>query len=168
MEKTRTRSSWLIVFVELTGFDAQSRRTDDEDLADTIDAFYERVASAVTAAGGKTVKFIGDAALVVFPDHSADAGARMLLELKPDIDRLMSERGWNCEMVAKADFGAAVAGEFGPAADKRFDVIGRTVNSAASLEASGITISVAAFERLSPDVRSQFAKHTSSTYRATA
>jgi class 3 adenylate cyclase len=165
---TKTRSSWLIMFIELAGFDAQSRRIDDIELADTIDAFYQRVANAITTAGGRTVKFIGDAALAVFPEKSADSGVRMLLELKPQIDRLMIERGWDCQMVAKADYGTAVAGEFGPDEDKRFDVIGRTVNSAASLTTSGITLSVEAFERLPADLQSRFAKDTPTTYRATA
>ena len=157
---TRQRTPLLIVFLDLTRFAAQSQRTDDSEIADTLDAYYERVAKGVEGAGGTIVKFIGDAALAVFPEDGADAGVRMLLDLKPVVDHFMAERGWDCRLIAKVHFGDVIAGQFGPQGNKRFDVVGRAVNTAAVLETAGVTLSVEAFRQLSGEMRQHFKKHT--------
>ena len=84
----------------------------------------------------------------------------MLVTLKDAVDRAMARRGWECRLVAKAHFGPVIAGAFGVADDKRHDVAGKTVNVAASLEATGVTLSVEAFRKLSPPTRKRFKKHT--------
>jgi hypothetical protein len=48
MTETRSETSLLIAFVDLTRFAAQSQRTSDRDLAETIDAYYEHVEAAVS------------------------------------------------------------------------------------------------------------------------
>jgi len=154
----RTRQRLLIAFVDFTLFKEQSNRVSDAKIADTMDEYYTRVASAVRSAGGTVVKFIGDATLIVFPESAADAGVRMLIELKPALDRFMAERNWECRLHAKAHVGEVVAGPFGPAGDTRFDVIGRAVNTTAMLKTDGITLSAEAFEQLSPGLRKRFAK----------
>src|SRR5262249_28118424 len=139
----------------------QSQRVEDFEIADTIDRYYERVANAVAAAGGTTVKFIGDAALVVFPRHAVDAGIRALFDLKASVDRFMAERGWECRLEAKVHFGEVIAGQFGPDGAARFDVIGRAVNDTAMLSKSaGINLSREAFRQLSPDLQQRFTQHS--------
>jgi adenylate cyclase len=157
---SRARSHFLIVFLDLTRFAAQGHRSDDEELASTLDEYYERVARAVSRAGGRTVKFIGDAALLVFPETQADAGVDMLLALKEEIDDFFASRSWECRMNAKVHFGDVVAGDFGPPGDKRFDVVGRAVNTAAVLASQGVTLSADAFRTLGPALRRRFRKHT--------
>ena len=61
----RAPTPLLIVFADLTRYSAQSLRVSDEELAQTMDAHYERVAARIESAGGRVVKFIGDAALDV-------------------------------------------------------------------------------------------------------
>ena len=156
----RTRTSVLIVFLDLTRFAAQSQRVEDDELASTLDDYYERIASAVRVAGGRTVKFIGDAALLVFPEAHVNDGVKLLLSLKPAVDRFFTDRGWECRMNAKVHFGDVMAGEFGPEDDRRFDVIGRAVNTTAVLQSQGITLSVDAFRQLGPELRQAFKKHT--------
>ena len=63
-------------------------------------------------------------------------------------------------LAATLHFGTAVAGPFGSAGNKRHDVIGKVVNTAALLDSSGVTLSVAAFRKLSPPLRRRFKKHT--------
>jgi class 3 adenylate cyclase len=150
----------LIAFLDLTRFAAQSMRVEDVEIAESLDWYYERVSRAIAAAGGRTVKFIGDATLAVFPESAVDSGVRMLLELKPDVDRFFAEKGWECRVLAKVHFGEVVAGDFGPHDDRRFDVIGRAVNTTAMLDAIGVTLSAEAFRKLSPELRKQFKKHT--------
>jgi class 3 adenylate cyclase len=72
----------------------------------------------------------------------------------------MAGRGWDCRLTAKAHYGVVVAGPFGPPEAARFDVIGKAVNTAAMLDGAGVTLSVAAFRRLSPHLRRRFKKHT--------
>jgi adenylate cyclase len=150
----------LIAFLDFTEFKEQSMRVEDSEIAETLDAFYALVARDVGAAGGNVVKFIGDAALVVFPASAVDAGVRALLELKPSLDRFMLDRNWDCRLEVRIHFGEVIAGQFGPEGDKRFDVIGRNVNAAAMLKPNGITVSADAFHKLSPGLQKHFKAHT--------
>jgi len=156
----------LIMFIDLSAFSAVSQRVDDGQICELLDTFYERVARIMATAGGRVVKFIGDAALVVFPEPAIDTGVRALLELKEDVDRAMSARGWECRLSARAHFGTAIAGEFGPDDDRRYDVVGRAVNATAMIRSSGaITLSGEAFHRLSSELRPSFKEHaTAPTY----
>jgi adenylate cyclase len=160
MLEPRQESPFLIAFVDLTRYMAQSQRVGDAELADTIDEYYRQVSATVEKAGGRVVKFIGDAALVIFREDGVDRGVQALLDLKDSVDRLMDARGWECRLTVKAHFGTAVAGAFGPSGGQRFDVIGKAVNVAASLDGSGVTLSVTAFHKLGPDLRRRFKKHT--------
>jgi class 3 adenylate cyclase len=145
MPEPRAVASLLVAFVDLTRFAAQSQRVDDVELADTIDAYYEHVGAAV---------------LIVFEADQVDRGVEALLGLKESIDRLMTQRGWECRLVAKAHFGTAIAGLFGVVGDKHHDVIGKAVNTTVALDGSGVTLSVAAFRKLGPVLRRRFKKHT--------
>ncbi len=150
----------LIAFADLTRYAAQSLTVSDAVLADTVDALYHRVAARIEAAGGRVVKFVGDATLVVFAAEDVDAGVAALLELKREVDDWFTTIGWECRMMVKVHFGAAIAGPFGAAATRRFDVIGKAVNTAAMLDATGVALSAEAFRQLGPELRKRFKKHT--------
>ena len=51
-----------------------------------LDKFYGLVGDAVDDAGGKVVKFMGDAALMVFPEDSTREAVEALRTLKADAD----------------------------------------------------------------------------------
>jgi class 3 adenylate cyclase len=151
----------LIVFVDLTRYAVESQRRPDTETAKMLDRFYEMVGAAVSDSGGTLVKFIGDAALIAFPEDRVNAGVKMLLSLKETGDRLMSECGWECRLNIRVNFGPVIAGPFGAQGSKRFDIIGKAVNVAAMLDrSSGISLSGEAFRRLGPELRHQFKKHT--------
>jgi len=152
--------SLLVAFTDFTRFAAQAERLDDGEVARVMDAYYELAGRTLAAAGGRVVKFIGDATLAVFPADAVDRGVVALLELKDAADRLMVDRGWESRLTVKAHFGPVVAGHFGVESDKRYDILGETVNVTARLEASGVALSVEAFRQLGPDVRQRFKKHT--------
>jgi len=160
MAPARATTPLLVVFLDLTRFTAQTLRTDDAEVADTLDAHYERVGDAIRKAGGNLVKFIGDAALAVFPESAVDTGVTMLLDLKDEVDHAMAARNWECRLGVKAHFGPVVAGLFGERDAKRYDVIGKTVNTAAVLESRGVTLSAEAFRTLGSETRKRFKKHT--------
>jgi class 3 adenylate cyclase len=159
MAAIRSEVPLLIAFVDLTRFAAQSQRTDDLELAETIDAYYEHVGATVRAGGGSVVKFQGDGALIVFPATAVNRGVEALLALKDSVDDLMARRGWECRLIAKVHFGTVIAGSFGAVGDKRPDVIGKAVNVAAMLDSTGVTLSAETFRKLGSDVRARFKKH---------
>jgi class 3 adenylate cyclase len=150
----------LIAFADLTHYGAESSRLDDRRLAEIMDEFYERVSARIEAGGGTVVKFLGDAALVVFPEERVDHGIAALLELKREIDAFFEDLGWPSRLLVKAHFGTVVAGPFGAARDKRFDLVGRNVNIAATLDTRSFALSVEAFRQLAPETRKRFKKHT--------
>ena len=150
----------LIAFVDLTGFARQAASIGDDETAAVLDGWYERCAACVTAAGGRVVKFIGDAALIVFDEKDADAGVEALLALKADADEHFARAGWPCRANVKAHVGPCVAGAYGAAGDKRYDVIGKSVNTAAMLDSNGVALSVEAFRAIGPALRQRFKKHT--------
>jgi class 3 adenylate cyclase len=157
---SRSEVPLLIAFADLTRFAAQSARLSDTELAETMDAHYERVCSRVEAAGGKVLKFIGDAALIVFPEAAADAGVEALLALKEDADAWFESHGWECRLFVKVHFGSAIVGPFGGRSEKKLDVLGKAVNAAAMLDSTGVALSAEAFRKLSPEMRKRFKKHT--------
>jgi|SRR5262245_20593385 len=160
MPEIRSETPLLVAFLDLTRFGTQSQRVEDAELAEVLDAYYEQVGAAIQEAGGRVVKFVGDGAVITFAEDRVDQGVEALLALKDSVDRAMARRGWECRLIAKAHFGRVVAGPFGPARDKRHDVIGKTVNAAALLDSTGVTLSVTAFRRLGPAARRHFKKHT--------
>jgi adenylate cyclase len=156
----RVELSLLVGFIDLTGFALQSTRVADDELAGVIDGYYQLIAERVSASAGRVVKYIGDGALVVFDAEHTDRAVETLLELKLLIDRYFETLGWACRATVKVHAGTAIAGPYGPPDDRRFDVIGKAVNTAAMLDASGVALSVEAFRKLSPALRQRFKKHT--------
>ena len=152
------------LLVAVTSFNRYTAQVDglaDLDVARVMGEYYELAAATITAAGGRVVKFIGDATLTVFPSEDVDRGVLALLELTSAADRFMTERGWNCHLVVKAHYGTVAHGHFGAGSDRHYDVLGKGVNIAFRLESSGgVTLSVEAFRQLGPDVRARFKKHT--------
>lgn len=150
----------LVAFVDLTRYAVQIERLDDLDVAAVMTDYYELVGRATRAAGGRVIKFVGDAAIVAFPAASVDTGVLALLDLKIEVDRFMAARQWECTLIVGAHYGSVAAGLFGEGEDQRYDVLGKTVNLAARLETNGVALSVEAFRQLSPAVRQRFKKHT--------
>jgi adenylate cyclase len=153
--------SLLVVFTSFNRYTAETARLEDAQVARVMNAYYELAGSAIRGAGGQVVKFIGDATLATFPTEEADRGILGLLDLKDAADRFMTEQGLDCRLVVKVHSGPVIAGTFGAGPDQRYDVLGKTVNVAARLEASnGVALSAEAFRRLGPDARKRFKKHT--------
>ena len=150
----------LVAFIDLMGYAMQCTRVDDSEVANVIDGYYEVVAAAVTRAGGRVVKNMGDGVLIVFDVGDSDRGVIALLELKDEVDRYLAEQRWECRVTIKVHVGTAIAGPYGARDDKRFDVIGKAVNTTAMLDASGVALSAEAFRKLAPETRQRFKKHT--------
>ena len=148
----------VIAFVDLTYFEKQGHQVGARDLADTIDEYYERVGIEVAKANGTLIKFIGDAALMVFSPADLDQAIEMLLGLKPAVDGFMQQVGWQSRLTARAHLGSVMAGPFGLRHSKQLDVIGAAVNAAARLRSTGVTVSQSVYDRLRDDLKVRFRK----------
>jgi adenylate cyclase len=148
------RTPMLVAFIDLARFQISSRRLSDEALAELVQDYYERVTDGLKGAGGRIVKFMGDGVLAVFPVDRASQAARTLLLLKQEIDARLAKRMFASTLVIRVNAGDVMAGEYGPKADRRFDVIGSAVNRAAAMRYSeGMSLTPAAYEKL--DARTQ-------------
>ncbi|HUH04421.1 MAG TPA: adenylate/guanylate cyclase domain-containing protein [Kofleriaceae bacterium] len=154
----RAPARLLIAFIDLTRFTACVMRTEAAVLADIVDVYYRRVGARVSSSGGRVVKFIGDAVLIVFPEQHIDAGVEALLDIKAEVDAWLRSIGWDARAIVKVHVGTPIAGPFGPS--EVFDVIGADVNISATLESLGFALSAEAFRALSPASRKRFKKHT--------
>jgi adenylate cyclase len=150
----------LIAFADLTGFTVTARRLKSTDLAAFVQSHYERTTARIEGAGGRVVKYIGDAALICFPENLAGTGILTLLEYKRETDRWLASVGYPGQVVVKAHVGTVIAGDYGTGSSARFDIIGAEVNLTAVMESRGFALTAQAFRALGPEGRSHFKKHT--------
>ncbi len=94
VSSARAETALLIVFADLTRFMVNSRSTPAGALAELFDGYYRHAEDLVSTAGGRLVKFMGDAFFAVWPEERAGAGAAALPALKRDIDAWWAARGW--------------------------------------------------------------------------
>jgi class 3 adenylate cyclase len=149
----------IICFLDLSDFARAASHREETEIAEMIDAYYERIADAAARAGGTVVKFIGDGALLAFPVDRADEALTALLDLRSQVDDWLRSDGWSSHLLVKAHSGPVVAGDYGPRDAKRFDVIGNVVNVAARLPRP-FHISPQFFRLLAPETRQRLKKHT--------
>ena len=150
----------LVAFFDLTRYARETKGYDTRQLFALMSDYYEWVGERIEGAGGVVVKFIGDAALVVFAEERVDAGLLALLALKEEGDRWLGQRGLQTQHIVKAHFGPVICGPIGTRADKRFDVFGETVNIAATLRSNGLACTPQLFRKLAPEMRKRLKKHT--------
>lgn len=158
--ESRAEVSRIIAFIDIAGYTPNARKRSNAELAAFHDGFYSIVAQAATASGGRVVKYLGDGALLTWPDTGADSAVKAMLGLRNAARRWMGERGWHTDLVVKVHAGDVVEGPFGPPEDRRHDVIGDAVAVTARLDTRSFAISAEAFRRLAPLTRQLFKKHT--------
>jgi len=132
----------------------------DEEIFRFLDSYYEFVGDTVASGKGRVVKFMGDASFMVFPETHADDGVRTLLTLHDEGNKLLAKLGFGCRHHIRAHFGPAWHGELGARGEKRFDVVGSTVNTMFLLKTSVFAITPEAFRKLNGETRKLFKKHS--------
>ncbi len=118
MRPTRLGDPAVITFLDLTGFTALTEEQGDEAAAEVAERLTEAVRERVAGAGGKTVKFMGDGALLHF--HDPESAVRCALDLVDEIPELGLPQ-------------AHVGINSGPIVFSDGDYFGRTVNLAARI-----------------------------------
>jgi adenylate cyclase len=141
----------VILVTDVRGFTDMTDRLAAEDVLTVLNAYFERVAGAVLAAGGEVLKFIGDGLLAVFPveqntirqgaAEKAFSAATQALKAVGELNAsppkaLAAITGWQPLRIGMAlHLGEVFFGNVGTAERLDFTVIGRAVNEAARVEA---------------------------------
>jgi len=147
-----------VAFFDLSRIAEWSSSERDAVLASFFQAFYELAANHIEPAGGRIVKFMGDAGLAVFPEDSAEDVIFALAAFAREARERAGAYGLDTYLNVSVHVGPVLAGSFGPPGAARFDVIGKTVNIAARLGRRGLTLSSQACRCLSEDGRKRFEK----------
>lgn len=148
-----------VMFADLVGFTALSRRTAPADLVGILNGIFTTFDLIVERSGLEKIKTIGDAYMLAggipLPreDH-AQAVADVALQMIVALDRLNTANGTELKMRIGLNTGPIVAGVIG----KRkftYDLWGDTVNLASRMESSGlpgaIQVSASTHEALKND-----------------
>ena len=155
-----------VAFFDLSRITEWSSTEEDVHVAAFLQTFYEQAAEHIEPAGGRIVKFMGDAGLAVFPTESAEDVILALAAFAHEARASAREVGLDTYLNVNVHVGPVVAGQFGPRGAERYDVVGKTVNIAARLGRRGVVLSAQAFRSLSPEARRRFEKITPPvTYR---
>ncbi len=152
--------SSLVACSDLTGYAKLTNSKSEEEIFHLLSDYYEFVGDTIAPANGTVIKFMGDAALMVFPESSVDSGVEALLSLYTEGDRYLSSQGIPCRHHIRAHFGTVLMGELGTRTEKRLDILGSEVNAMFLLKAAGFAITAEAFRKLGKETRAHFKKHT--------
>lgn len=133
-----------LCFCDLRGFTALSERLPRDYIIHVLNDYFGAVGKAIEENGGEILKFIGDAALAVFPADGDDPGPACdkaysaALSLIANLDELNEKRGTEKKPPLKIGMGLHVGdvwyGNIGASGRLDFTVIGPAVNRAARLE----------------------------------
>jgi len=130
-------TSMSVLFLDVVGFTAIAESQGTRSMQ-IINRIWDCVEQAVSRHGGKVNKYIGDAALVLFPGSApqdAAAAVQTAAELLRDVDSLSGELGVELNFRIGLDHGELVYGKTGSARKYELGVIGDPVNTASRLEA---------------------------------
>ena len=122
----------VIGFCDLRGFTAASDVRSPEDVTELLNLWFDAIAKQVDATGGEILKFIGDAALVMWPiDNDPRAACMHAVQAAMALEASLPEtlRGG-----LALHRGEVAYGNIGAADRLDFTVIGAAVNLASRLE----------------------------------
>lgn len=123
-----TECKVIVATADIAGFAKVCRNRPEQEVFKMLDEFYKLVGHVVHEAEGKPVKFMGDCALMIFPADKASEAIVALRDLQTKVQGIWSDFHATCRVRIDAHVGSVACGPLGTAGDKRFDVIGNTVN----------------------------------------
>jgi class 3 adenylate cyclase len=116
----------VVGLADIAGFAKACKGKSDLETFSMLNTFYDLVSNIIRKGDGTVVKFMGDSALVLFPEDKAKQAVDSLRELSIAAARIWAEFNEKCTVRIKAHVGSVVIGLMGP--DQRLDVIGNTLN----------------------------------------
>jgi len=126
-----------LLLCDLRGFTELSNRLPVERVLELLDAYFDRVVPAITAAGGEILKFMGDAVLAFFHrDEAAIACAAAIEGALSALERLDQFRAPDAALSAgiALHYGQVSYGNIGSGRRLDFTVIGPDVNLLSRIE----------------------------------
>jgi adenylate cyclase len=138
----------IVALVDVAGFAKACERKSNAEIFRVLEQFYELVGTIVESVGGTVVKFMGDAALLVFSVDQPASAVDALQSVRKQTKSLWTAFDDSCQVVARAHLGPVRCGELGVRDDKRFDVIGNTVNQLARMPVGKLELSPELRDRL--------------------
>lgn len=152
----------LIGWYDINRFLAVARKVSPEEVLDLIVKIGAMVDRCVSGSGGLIIKYVGDAALFVYPEGLVDRAVDALLALKSEMEGFFSQKGYGNTVTFSLHFGEVIVGKIPPFGT--WDIFGEAVNIAFSLDRgpyrAQFVITPQAFRKLSPATRKLFHKHT--------
>ena len=150
-----------VMFADLCGFTAMSRKTTPEDLVTILNSIFTAFDQIVIKHQVEKIKTIGDCYMLVggLPTHRddhAEAVADAALEMVAALDRINASRGTDLKMRVGIHTGPVVAGVIGQI-KFTYDLWGDTVNVASRMESSGMPGMVHLSEQTSAALHGHFA-----------
>ena len=103
----------LVALSDWTLFASYARSQSSDEAFSVLDEFYLLTENVIDSAGGVVLKFMGDAALVIFPEDLADIGVMALLDLKRQTDSWFQAHVMPNRLHVNAHFGQVTLGPMG-------------------------------------------------------
>jgi class 3 adenylate cyclase len=120
----------LVSFYDIDKFIELAKKVQGKDLFLLLNELSEIASESIENAGGHIIKFIGDSALIVFPETNANAGIRALITLKGQLESHLKKRGFANTISFSASFGNVAVGFMGKSPFRYLDIIGDAVQQA--------------------------------------
>jgi len=152
----------VLLSADLAGYARWSGNLDAITVATFLNAWYQLCARIIRAKGGRVVKYMGDGCFAVFPEDAAVAAVEAAAALRAELGVLRPPKGPNVDLSSKVHLAVVAEGEYGPADDARYDVIGSGVNHLFLMGgAPGVRISEPVYRKLPNGMRSRWEKRQS-------
>ncbi|UCB44564.1 MAG: adenylate/guanylate cyclase domain-containing protein [Spirochaetota bacterium] len=129
----------VVGLIDIDGFARACGGKSDIEIFNMLNDFYNLVEKVVGKAKGTVIKFMGDSALVVFPEGRAKLAAASLHEVSSSARGIWKQFDETCAVRIKANVGPVLMGSMGH--EKRIDVIGNTVNQLFLMSRNGPDLS---------------------------
>jgi len=147
----RTTLDAVVMFSDLRGFTALSDNSDESDVFDALDGYFDVVVQSVEENGGDVLKFMGDGILSIFPiqntadrprqcQNAANAARQVLVGLSALNEERADTNKKPLDLGIGINVGKVSYGNIGSPGRLDFTVLGGAVNVASRIE--GLTKSL--------------------------
>ena len=159
------KTNLLVCFYDIANFSSIARSGNDvTELFDLLNGMAKITHEEITGSSGHVVKFIGDSAIIIYPEPRVDEGVNTLLSLQRKLEEYFQTAGFPIKIGFNLHFGEVAIGPYGAEPYTSIEVFGDPVNTAATLSKGqhrgGYVISPQVFRKLNPETRKKFHKHT--------
>ncbi len=139
--KTPIELTLVMAFADPTNYVKVCEEKSSREIFDMMSEYFELAGDIVEGAGGKIVKFMGDAVFAVFPGDDPAKAVNTLEKLKFQVESFFKRQGIESVLKVKAHIGSATCGAIGTRTHKLFDVVGHEVNVTALLPENDFVLS---------------------------